>query len=421
MTLAFAGVVEGFYGRLWTADERIELAQFCAEQGMRDWLYAPKDDPKHRADWRTPYDATELDGFRRFVSDSGLRLGFGISPGLSIDYGLDSDRAALAEKIASAIGAGASFVGLLLDDIPPRDGLGEEQAALTTWLRRELGPDVGLLLVPTDYVNVEPNDYLRALADGVPEDVPIGWTGRSVVNETLTVADAAARAAALGGRLPLVWDNYPVNDFWRDQLFLGPLRGREPGLVDRCSGWLANPMLPPRANRLPLASVAAWLQGGDPDRAWQSEADASGLRIFAEACDGDLPRALVAGVLGGGDDTALADWLDAAAACEAPGLEGEVDAFVTQIRREAEAGQAALRAVRALHTGSPDVFTEVMGALMAWMGVRKAEPVVMGERFAFRPVLGQRPDGEWRFGAGALVEDRNAIDALVRYALDRSL
>ena len=54
-----------------------------------------------------------------------------------------------------------------------------------------------------------------------------------------------------------------------DRLFVGPLRGREPGLAAACSGYLANPMEQARASLLPLASIAAFLRGDDPVEAWR--------------------------------------------------------------------------------------------------------------------------------------------------------
>src|SRR5688572_31645435 len=85
---------------------------------MRDYVYAPKDDPKHRHDWREPYDADELAGFERFATDGALALGFAISPGLSIDYDGADDRAALAAKVDQVVAVGAQRVVLALDDIP---------------------------------------------------------------------------------------------------------------------------------------------------------------------------------------------------------------------------------------------------------------------------------------------------------------
>src|SRR5439155_25197601 len=159
-------------------------------------------------------------------------------------------------------------------------------ADLTTFLRDHLGDRADLVLVPTEYVGTGSTPYLDALAKGVPGDVPIAWTGDTVVNDTITAAQALVRAAALGDRPPLVWDNYPVNDgIMTDRLHLGPLWGRDHGLAERCSGYLANPMVQPMASKLPLASIAAWLRGDDPLAGWAAEAEVRVLRGFAGACD----------------------------------------------------------------------------------------------------------------------------------------
>jgi hyaluronoglucosaminidase len=206
------GVIEGFYGPPWSWDLRLEVAEWCADRGMRDYVYAPKDDPKHRQEWRAPYDADELAGFERFSEAGRLDLGFAISPGLSIDCDSTQDRAELAAKVDQVVAVGARCVVLALDDIPFGGGpQGEAHARLTTWLREHLDDRAELALIPTEYVGVRSTPHLDALAEGVPADVPIGWTGRAVVNDSITVADAEARAAALGDRPPLLWDN-PVND-----------------------------------------------------------------------------------------------------------------------------------------------------------------------------------------------------------------
>ncbi|MEQ1787933.1 MAG: beta-N-acetylglucosaminidase domain-containing protein, partial [Acidimicrobiales bacterium] len=184
MTNRLAGVIEGFYGPPWSWAARREVADWCAARGMHDYVYAPKDDPKHRERWREPYDAAELAGFAGFAEEGALRLGFAISPGLSIDYDDDGDRAALAAKIDQVVGVGAELVVLALDDIPFGGGpQGEAHARLTTWLRDHLGDAVDLVLVPTEYVGTRPSPHLDALAAGVPDDVPIAWTGRAVVND----------------------------------------------------------------------------------------------------------------------------------------------------------------------------------------------------------------------------------------------
>jgi hypothetical protein len=47
-----AGVVEGFYGQVWTHQQRLHLFQQMAALGLNTYFYAPKNDLKHRAIWR---------------------------------------------------------------------------------------------------------------------------------------------------------------------------------------------------------------------------------------------------------------------------------------------------------------------------------------------------------------------------------
>jgi hypothetical protein len=410
MTPPLLGLIEGFYGPPWSWADRLGLAEWCGERGMGTYVYAPKDDPKHRDQWADPYDADELVAFERFAADSPLELAFAISPGLSIDPDSGDDRARLAAKVDQVVAVGATHVSLCLDDIPFGGGpQGEGHARLTTWLRDHLGDRARLSLIPTEYVGIRSTPHLDALAAGVPEDVPIGWTGRAVVNDTITAADARARAESLGGRKPLLWDNYPVNDaVMADRLFLGPLRGREPALLDELEGYLANPMVQPTANRLPLASIAAYLRGEDPVAAWRETAADLGWLAFASAVDTNEARAVVA----------TADWdaaravFTAAASCGAPGLEHEAAPWLEQVHRDARLAIAALDVI----DGERGV-NEVLGLAGRWQRSRRAEVVVFGPRCSIRPVLGQAGDGTWRVEPEAITADQNAIDDLVRLAL----
>jgi hypothetical protein len=378
---------------------------------MRDYVYAPKDDPKHRHEWRAPYDAHELAGFERFAEDGALTLGFAISPGLSIDADSADDRADLAAKVDQVVAVGARRVVLALDDIPFGGGAqGEAHARLTTWLREHLGGRAHLSLIPTEYVGVASTPHLDALAEGVPADVPIGWTGRAVVNDSISIADVNERAASLGGRPPLLWDNYPVNDaVMGDQLFVGPIRGREAGLGDACAGYLANPMEHARASKLPLASIAALLRGEDPDTEWRSTAADLGWLAFASACDGVEASAVVAS----GDRAAARSLFGDAAVCAAPGLEDEAAAWITQVQRDARLALTALDVLdgeRAVET--------ILGMGVRWQASRRSPTTAFGPRCSLRVLIGQAADGTWQVEPGAIQHDENAVDALVGQALD---
>jgi hyaluronoglucosaminidase len=385
------------------------------------YLYGPKDDPLHRERWRDLYPRSELDGFASLVAEDTLEVGFAISPGLSIDTASADDRAALAAKVDQVVDLGVRLVALLFDDIPVRPGLGPEHAAIATWLHDHLDGRAELILTPTEYAGTQPSPYLDALAAGLPDDVLVAWTGRRVVCDEITVAEAQARADALGGRPPFVWDNYPVNDgLMADQLFLGPLRGRESGLGSVCSGYVANPMVQPTASTLPLASIAAFLAGDDPAVAWQ---DAAGpWRTFAEACDGELPRRLV-GAATAADASpdaldALDEWLAAAKRCEAPGLEDEVAPWLDQVHAEARIGRLALRLLRT-QRDDPDAATgEVAMALaLGWQALRRSAITVLGPRCSVRPMLWHDEQGAWHWDPDSVTTDANAIDALVEHAL----
>ncbi len=407
------GVIEGFYGPPWSWGARTALADRYAAEGLTDYIYAPKDDPKHRELWRVLYDTGELAAFARFAARPHGRLGFAISPGLSMAYDDPHDREALGRKVDQVVTVGATLVVLTLDDIPfGGEAQGHAHARLTTWLHRHLGSRAEVALIPTEYVGVAPSPYLDALAAGVPEEVPIGWTGRAVVNDTITVADAEARAAALGGRRPLLWDNYPVNDaLMSDRLFMGPLRGRQHGLVDACSGYLANPMVQPIANYLPLASIAAFVRGEDPVLAWQQAAGALGWLTFAQACDSDTAEVVVHAAAAGDLDPARA-FFAAAADCTAPGIDDEAGPWLIQIQRDARLALSALAVIE----GDRSVET-IMAMTARWQASRRSPVSVFGPRCSIRPVVTQARDGTWEVDPAAFTVDANAIDTLVGLAL----
>ena len=297
-----------------------------------------------------------------------------------------------------------------------------------------------MILVPTEYVGMARTRYLDDLARLTPPEIPIGWTGPAVVNDSITADEARARADALGGRAPLIWDNYPVNDAtMADRLHLGPLWGRDHDLLGRLLGLPGQPDGAAARSRLPLASIAALAAGRRP---------AHRLGRGGRTRCGCSPRRATGGCPARWRPTwrrrptvpqwasaarPLAEWLAAAAACEAPGLEEEAAEWLRQVHREARLGLSALRLIQA---GRPVVTVDDNGvgriippqadAVLAealliggrWPSVRRSEHTVMGPRCSFRPMLRQRPDGDWIVARAAIEEGQNAIDALVRSALE---
>lgn len=411
------GIIEGFYGPPWTWAERAMVCAELAAVGMDTYVYAPKDDPLHRDRWREPYGRSFLDELEALAGSETLRVGFAVSPGLSIDAGSAEDRRALLAKLDSVIERGVSLVGLLLDDLPPSAGLGAEHGGLTRWLRQELAPEVELFMAPLHYTGTVATPYLEQLVAQLPAEVPIAWTGPHVVNDEITVADADAWSQALGGRRPLLWDNTPVNDLiMDDRLFLGPLTGRDPELPQLLAGYLANPMVQARASVAPLRSAAAWLMGSDAQQEWRSAIGAAA--VLAEACE---PRRLVSlcdRAISGDAAAAreLGAFFDEASVCSDGGLGDGVQPWVDQVRAEASVARLALEALTEDEWHARQAATIL---LLTWPPLRTSGVSVFGGRGGMRPMMDQDRDSRWVPAPGALVPPASIVDRLVQAAFAR--
>ncbi len=410
------GLIEGFYGPPWSWDERIEICGALAEAGMDTYVYAPKDDPLHRSEWRTPYDEQQLAGFERLATEQPMRVGFTMSPGLSMDPLSSEDRAALAAKFLQLTERDVRLVGLLFDDLDPSPGLGTAHGRVTSWLREQLPDAVELFMVPLHYTGVTSSPYLDELLATVPDEVPIGWTGRCVVNDTITAQDARDWSDANGGRLPLLWDNTPVNDAVMDRhLFTGPLRGRDPGLRSTLTGYLANPMLQARASVPALVSAASWWRGDDPVAAWEGALGPD--RVLLEGCDGEHPCRLGAAALHG-DDVALGElerWFSDAAECGVGTLGEQVRPWVERLRAEAAVGRLACQ----LLASTAEESARLAPILYVMWPVRGHRHQVLGGRGSLVPALAQDQQSRWVASSTSFRPGEHLVDRLVEAVFAR--
>jgi hypothetical protein len=280
----YSGVIEGFYGPPWSHDDRLDMLRFMGSVGLGSYYYAPKDDPYHRTRWREPYPPDRLERLSALVAtatDHGVEFVFAISPGGSMVYSDSADRRMLYRKLDQLSTVGVRHFALFVDDVlyrlaHDRDrrqyaDLAEAHASLIVAVRDYLDASGATLSVtPTTYTGAwGDRTYLERLGGLVPADVPFFWTGVDVASPTIT-AEQAASWRRLMARPPLVWDNYPVNDFARWRPFLGPVRGRTSDLPFETMGILSNPMTEAHASMIPLATLAEYVRdprGYDPDRA----------------------------------------------------------------------------------------------------------------------------------------------------------
>jgi hyaluronoglucosaminidase len=468
-SFARRGVVEGFYGQPWSHRARLDVLSFIGARGMNAYVYAPKEDAKHRAQWREPYDDAELAQFRELIDHAhgaGVTFGFAISPGLDIDYGSGDDRARLLAKLQPFVDAGVRWFQLLLDDIPTAPGLATRQVAIANWLLdafRSQRAEIDLALCPTEYVGMRATQYLAVLGSELDPAIELMWTGPTVCSATITAADARAWSGAVGGRRPLLWDNYPVNDgAMEPSLHIGPYRGREPELADAAGGVLCNPMRHAYTSQVALATAADYLRAPDEydaDASWARAIDdvggvrAPSLRVLAAACaDSSLCEPAELELARFVDELTLdmgaPGWTStvraAASALRATkqlrdafgdddALAQEVAPWAGTAATEADAGLAALRLLQQLRpvasidgdrgrVAGVDAETAMHTAFLvmfSWTGARRSTHVVFGPRFALYPAVVQLPDGNPGVDITAAVrEDRSAIDALCRLALD---
>jgi hyaluronoglucosaminidase len=284
------GVIEGFYGTPWSHDERLDLIRFCGEAGFDTWVHAPKNDPYHRAKWDEPYPDEELARIGELAAEArraGLGFAYAIAPGLSIRYSFDEDFERLLAKCEQVRSVGVETFQLLWDDIEhalncPEDDAryGHEErpsAAAQSELSNRFAAAVEqrgpLVICPMGYAGTGDSPYRRVMRRLLDPAIVVYWTGPEVVSLAITREELDAAVARFGDHDLLIWDNYPVNDFDPDRLFLGPLRARDPRLWDgRVAGLVANGMLQAVAGKLPLATVGEYLRdpaGYDPVGAFE--------------------------------------------------------------------------------------------------------------------------------------------------------
>ena len=317
--MRWLGALEGYYGPPLTHEARLALMDWLAPRGANVFAYAPKDDPKHRAKWREPYDASEMHRFAELVAKgkaTGVAFCYTITPGL--DW-TDGDHEALIAKLKAFADIDCEAIGVLWDDIRPGGAeLGESHARGTAAVAAAF-PDIRWWTVTTDYAVTRPTAYLEGFCKALPIDIDVAWTGPSVIPLCVDTKEARGLADALGRPL-LFWENFPVNDGgMRGCLHLGPYPERARELVETSSGVLINAMAQPLASRVGLACALRYWTDPSSDRegVWrEAVADVPGLAQLARACRSwvDAPgpsEELVAMADAAPGDKALREYLEA--------------------------------------------------------------------------------------------------------------
>lgn len=295
--VAFRGAVEGFYGTPWSHEARLSQLDFYGRHKMNTYIYGPKDDPYHRKLWRKPYpaaDAQRIQELCQRAKDNGVAFYWAIHPGGDIKWdGGDPD--SIVAKLETMYGLGVRSFAVFFDDIWGEGTKADRQVELLnhideTFIRRhhDVSP---LIMCPTVYnrawVN-DDNDYLRPLGDNLNKDIYIMWTGNKVVScidrESVEWVDQRI------GRKAFIWWNFPVSDYVRDRILLGPAGGNGLDVASAVSGFVSNPMEHAEASKISLYGIAAYtwnMRSFDAEAEWRDAmaevlpSNAAALRTFA--------------------------------------------------------------------------------------------------------------------------------------------
>ncbi|MBO8195697.1 beta-N-acetylglucosaminidase domain-containing protein [Streptomyces oryzae] len=298
-TASVRGTTEGFYGQPWTQQERLSQLDFLGRTKQNRYLYAPGDDPYRQASrWRDPYPAAQRADFRELAERAKrnhVTLGWAVSPGQGLCFSSADDRKALLRKLDSMRALGIRAFQLRFEDVSYSEwhcdkdartyGTGPRaaaraQAELANAVADHLAerhPDAApLSVVPTEFYQKGRTDYRAALAGKLDDRIEIAWSGVGVVPRTITGAELARARSAFPRHRLVTMDNYPVNDFATDRIFLGPYQGREPAVASGSAALLTNAMKQPTASRIPLFTAAdyAWNpRGYRPKESWRAAVD----------------------------------------------------------------------------------------------------------------------------------------------------
>ncbi|MFD6861070.1 beta-N-acetylglucosaminidase domain-containing protein [Streptomyces diastaticus] len=369
------GLSEGFYGTPWTTAQRLSQLDFLGRTKQNHYLYAPGDDLYRQARWREPYPAEQRAAFRALAERARanhVTLAWAVAPGQAMCLSSGDDVRALKRKVDAMWALGARAFQLQFQDVSYSEwhcdedeaefGSGPAAAAraqarvanaVAAHLAERHPGSRPLSLMPTEYYQKGATEYRRELAAELDADVQVAWTGVGVVPRTITGRELAGTREVLGHPL-VTLDNYPVNDYAQDRIFLGPYTGREPAVATGSAALIATAMEQPAASRIPLFTSAdyAWNpKDYRPQESWRAAIDTlAGEDPKTREAVRALARNTASSVLGADESAYLRPLLarfwatraDAARSAGRPGTAGGDDA--ARAAKELRAAFSVMRA-----------------------------------------------------------------------------
>jgi hyaluronoglucosaminidase len=279
-SIRYRGVVEGFYGTPWSHAARLRQLRFYGENKMNTYIYGPKDDPYHSSpNWRLPYpekEAAQLQELVKVAKENEVDFVWAIHPGQDIKWNQE-DRDLLLAKFEKMYALGVRSFAVFFDDISGEGTNPAKQAELLNYIDEyfvKAKPDVTpLVMCPTEY-NKSWSDpakgYLTTLGDKLNPSIQIMWTGDRVISDI--TKEGIAWINERIKRPAYIWWNFPVSDYVRDHLLMGPVYGNDTQIADQMSGFVTNPMEHAEASKIAIYGVASYAWNSekyDSDKTWK--------------------------------------------------------------------------------------------------------------------------------------------------------
>jgi len=241
------GYIEGYYGRLLTWDERYRIISRLKKNKMNFYFYAPKEDEKHRINWKLKYDyewSQNFDKFCQIAKQNNIKVIIGISPGFTFNFmeleekidqnKKSNDLTTLIKKARSFLNKGADDIALLFDDLPnnfqkiygPLSSEGFFHALLANKLSVFLNKSVYVVpRIYSDQLVYEDKNYLLDYGKYINKNNVTFYSGKNIVAKNVNKSTINNISKIVSTKV-VIWDNFYSNDYCPRRIFLGPYVGR---------------------------------------------------------------------------------------------------------------------------------------------------------------------------------------------------
>jgi len=227
------GYIEGYYGAILSWKDRKAILNLLPKLNLNSYLYCPKEDAKHRIQWKLDYSVDELNNFKEIselANKNMVNFIFGISPGN--EEPIDFDK--LANKIDIFREIGFKNFCILFDDLLEPGNPVYQANTLNNC--RESFQDCTFYLVPEIYANslsnsdIFENQYLKDLFSNIDDKPNIFWTGKKVISNKYDYEEIKKLENFYNLNI-YIWDNFYASDYCEPRVTLDkylPFTGKIP-------------------------------------------------------------------------------------------------------------------------------------------------------------------------------------------------